>query len=563
MKCEQSHRVVLMGIMVFCLALCPGELWADANDVNVVEINVTTVAELEAAIVSANPGDTIILAEGTYNITSQLEIKSGVTYQGAGAGKTIIDGGGLHRAFVGWGDRDAGDQLDANGVDVTENTTGPKDWVLADLTIQNCVADSNDRYSFYGTALDLLGLNLDGDSFEARDTDGSGGLDIEEASADNGGIRLPGPDGIEQSIDDDIHRFEAMDTDGDGELTEAELNAQLTSPLEAEFNDQSMDGGAVFFGNSAMGTIQNCDFLNNHTPPDGDDGGAIRIGGFSTVTINDCNFIDNYACSPDGTSIEGADGDGGHLKVDTDTDAAIIPGTTLIVNRCNFVNGSAEDAGGAIQCAATGGVIRLDACWFERNTAAGNGSAITIGDNHINELTITNCYFFNNRGSLRMIQSKRNTTFVNCSFVDNVCDDKDLIRNYADAIDTDNDGLEDEFTDTTEVVNCLFADNKVGGGDYVLTTRQTSWRINATNCLFFGNTRQDGSEAPNIRNNRGNEMNSVLADPLLGNDLLPGPGSPAIDGGIDPILFGIELLSDISGNPRPLGAGYDIGADEQ
>ena len=49
-------------------------------------INVATVAELEAAAADANAGDRIILAEGTYAITSQIEIKDGVTYRGAGAG---------------------------------------------------------------------------------------------------------------------------------------------------------------------------------------------------------------------------------------------------------------------------------------------------------------------------------------------------------------------------------------------------------------------------------------------------------------------------------------------
>ena len=119
----KQKQTKLLGVLLLCWIFTPAILWADANDINGVEISVATLAELEAAIVDANAGDTILLAEGTYTISSSLEIKSGVTYQGAGSGKTIIDGGGLARAFVGWGDRAATNgQVDANGVGLINET---------------------------------------------------------------------------------------------------------------------------------------------------------------------------------------------------------------------------------------------------------------------------------------------------------------------------------------------------------------------------------------------------------------------------------------------------------
>ncbi|HEC03641.1 MAG TPA: hypothetical protein ENI81_08915, partial [Phycisphaerales bacterium] len=122
------------------------------------EPGITIPVDLNGDIAAANelaqPGDTIELAEGTYILSSQIEIKDGVTYRGAGPGLTILDGGGITRAFVAWGDRGAtSGQVDADGVAVP-NTTGPKDWVLDGLTIQNCASDTEDRRDILSDARD-------------------------------------------------------------------------------------------------------------------------------------------------------------------------------------------------------------------------------------------------------------------------------------------------------------------------------------------------------------------------------------------------------------------------
>ncbi|MHC4681020.1 MAG: choice-of-anchor Q domain-containing protein [Planctomycetota bacterium] len=519
-------------------------------------------SDLAAAAAAVQFGGTIEFAAGTYFITSQIEIKDGVTYRGAGPGLTIIDGNDTTRAFVAWGDRSY------NEGNENPNDSGPKGWVLEGMTIQNCVADANNRFSFTGSAFDM------NDVFAENDADGSGGLSPDEADGDSGGIRLPGPDGTEGTADDDLHRFAHMDTDGNGELSQAELLAQIAI-AEDEFGDQDGDGGAIWIGNESVGTIQNCDFLANHTPPegDGDDGGAVNVTGRSTITINDCWFDGNYACSPDSVSVDGADGDGGHIKAQGDNLAGGFAevGTTLIVNRCTFLNGNAEDDGGAIQATADGIVTRIDSCWFEGNTSWDNANVLHFQDESQNEGTVTNCVFVNNitksdNSPDRMCEVRRNTKFVNCTFVGNNQFDQDLIYNNANHADADGDGEDDELADATQVVNCIFANNVVGNGDDILGHRggnNSAFTIVATNCLFFGNTLQNGNAADNIQGPAANETGSVLADPLLDALLyIPGVGSPAIDAGIDPATVGVTLTTDYNGNARPQGAGYDIGAFE-
>ena len=515
-------------------------------------INVATVAELEAAAAAAVAGDTIEIAAGTFVLAEQIAIKDGITYKGAGAGLTIIDGNNVTRVFVAWGDRSATNgQVDANGISVP-NTTGPKDWVLDGMTIQNCVADTADRQDILSAARDLLN-NYTGTPYT-----------LVTAQAENGGIT------------DNPGWFDILSGGADDNLTDVELQAYLDgNPVGSAGHlvandDQAGDGGAITIDNQAVGIIANCEFLNNHTPAkgDGDDGGAVNITGLSVVTINDCLFNGNYACSPNSVAIEGSDGDAGHIKVQGNSASAITPGTTLIANRCVFINGNASDDGGAIQSSSTGIVVRLDSCWFEANTSWDNGNVCQFSSNEQNEVTVTNCIFVKNitkadNSPDRMIETNRNSKFINCTFVGNHQFDEDIIYNNANTTDTNADGVDDETADTTQVINCLFANNTFGAdasNDHILSSRNKDFfKINAVNCLFFNNLKSDGKVMA-ITNRT--ETGSVLTDPLLDANYAPGAGSPAINGGVDPSTVGVTLTTDFNGAPRPQGAAYDIGAFE-
>jgi hypothetical protein len=512
--------------------------------------------DIAVANALAQAGDTIEIAAGTYYLKSQIAIKDGVTYRGAGRGLTIIDGNNVTRAFVAWGDRFFNEDNDK------PNTSGPKGWVLEGMTIRNCVADTNNRFSYLGAAFDLKA------NFAKLDADASGGLTPAEADAQVGGIRLAGADANEGTADDDLHRFAHIDKDANGAINAAELDAQLLL-REDEFGAQSGDGGAVSIDNGAIGAIRNCEFLKNHTPAagDGDDGGAINITGLAVVTIEDCLFDGNYACSPDSVAL--SDGDGGHIKVQGASASALTPGTTLIANRCVFLHGNASDDGGAIQSSAVGNVVRLDRCWFEANTSWDNGNVLQFSSTAQNEVTVTNCIFVKNIAKAdnspdRMIETNRNSKFVNCTFVGNHVSDEDIIYNNANTEDTNADGTDDETADTTQVINCLFANNTFGadaGNDHVLSSRNASFSINAVNCLFFNNLKADGKTL--MANTNRTQAGSIAKDPLLDTATCAlKAGSPAIDAGVDPATVGVTLKTDYDGKPRPQGAGYDIGACE-
>ncbi|MBC7225945.1 MAG: right-handed parallel beta-helix repeat-containing protein [Thermoflexales bacterium] len=75
--------------------------------------------------------------------------------------------------------------------------------------------------------------------------------------------------------------------------------------------------------------------------------------------------------------------------------------------------------------------------------------------------------------------------------------------------------------------------------------------------LFFGNGYDTGGGAPITSTHAITGRNPLFLDPAAGNYHLRA-GSPAVNAGIA-IPW---LTADIDGDPRPIGAGYDIGADE-
>jgi len=328
-----------------------------------ITIPVDPNSDLAAANALANPGDTIAFAAGMYAITGAIEIKDGVTYQGAGSGQTIIDCGGVTRAFVGWGDRSQNDDLPYSETGYPANTSGPKDWVIQGLSIINGVADDANR-----SVLRVGDPDVNDPPLTVNEV-----LNPDK-SANGGGILLEnGAEGalIDVAFDNCNALATELDTSDPNNPTTTYLgnggavrmSSSTANILDCSFtnNNAAVDGGAVSATNPDMENwdliIENSTFTNNRCR---DDGGAIAVVRRNLSVINcvgDGNKtgLDPNTLESDITSTP----DGGFLWI---TGASKVAGTSytddtpplevtnyggvVTVSGCTITNGEGRRGGG-------------------------------------------------------------------------------------------------------------------------------------------------------------------------------------------------------------------------
>ncbi|MHC4520673.1 MAG: right-handed parallel beta-helix repeat-containing protein, partial [Planctomycetota bacterium] len=528
-----------------------------------VTIPVDPNSDLAAANASAMPGDTIEFAAGIYNITSQLEIKSDVTYLGAGAGLTIIDGNNVTRAFTAWGDRSANNgQVDANGVGVP-NLTGPTGWVLDGLTMQNCVSDDVNRQDILSSARDLLN-NYPGAPYT-----------LATAQEENGGIT------------DNPEWFDVLSGGADDDLTDAELQAYLdANPVGSEGHlivndDKRDDGGAVCILNGAAGTIRNCAFADNAAD---DDGGAVMVDGTGLdVAIDNCTF-DLNTCGDEGGAVKlsgnasthtlantiitgcSAGDDGGGVRADGDD-------ASYVLTDCTIAGCYASDDGGAVRYGPDRSELTVTNCAFIGNGMDADGEVVTddsgawsTNDDDAGSMTFMNCLFADNACvDNRVVEVRAAFSFLNCTFVGNVVGDEALLAIRGRAWDSTGDGVDDVTTDDSIIDNCLFINNTLLSNTEVIgDTRDDVFAPTVTNCLFFGNLDQNDGPAVNADGNSTEvgtidvsavtDAAQIVVDPAGDYHLVA--GSPAIDAS-NPAT---ATEADIEGTPA-VGV-RDVGAYE-
>ena len=254
------------------------------------------------------------------------------------------------------------------------------------------------------------------------------------------------------------HRAFSVTTDG--------VTIKNLTIKNANFNG---NGGAIYF--SSSGTVENCNFTNNHAEYDG---GAIRM---SSGSVTNCNFTGNKATGSNswGGAIlfagkgsvtncnfinnTATNGNGGAIY--------FYYGSTGTVTNCNFTNNSAR-YGGAIyfEYGSTGNVTN---CNFSGNTADGDGGAVYFN----NYGNVTNCNFTNNKatgsnswgGAVYMYFG----SVTNCNFTDNEA-------YYGGAIRFDGEG---------NVTNCNFSDNTATNGNGGAIEMFSG---SVENCNFTANT---------------------------------------------------------------------------
>ena len=110
--------------------------------VTVVWLGIIMSSGAYAATIAVEAGGDLDAANASAVAGDAIEIKDGVTYQGAGSGETILDCNGLTRAFDGRGNIAQNDDLPYSEEGYPENTSGPKGWIIRGLTVVNGVADA-------------------------------------------------------------------------------------------------------------------------------------------------------------------------------------------------------------------------------------------------------------------------------------------------------------------------------------------------------------------------------------------------------------------------------------
>lgn len=341
-------------------------------------ITVEAGGDLAAANATAVAGDVIEIAAGTYVLSAALEIKDGVTYQGAGSGETILDCNGLTRAFDGRGDTAQNDSLPYSETGYPANTSGPQDWMIKGLTVINGVADAVNK------SVERVGADPNRVPPLTDNVISHPGM-----STSGGGLVL-GNDAQGTLVDVAFDNCLALATgvnDSDPNLPTflgyggaVYMNGATADVVDCSFTGcmASNDGGAINASNPVSEnldlSIENSIFVNNRAR---DDGGAISSVRRNLSVIN-CTAEgnqtgldlenDNVSGDPDGGFLyaTGADkvNETGY-NFDTPLEMLAYGGVVHVVD-CNISNGSAR----------RGGAMRSNSCaqLFVTNT--------TIADCH-------------------------------------------------------------------------------------------------------------------------------------------------------------------------------------
>ncbi len=233
-----------------------------------VTVNGMPAANLRAAVEGAQSGDVIGLGAGTYPLASTLHVAGGVTIKGAGAGRTILDGGGLAVgvSFSGTDPKASTgiDRATVTGAATCVSVEGTAAGVeLTHLVVHDC-ATSGIAVTAGGAAA-VVNATLAADGV-GLDVAGSATIKNSIVSGDQIGLRATGAGTLAGSYDDlfgnQVDRQGA--TAGTGDLSAAVVFANATShdyrlvgpqpttdqgdPADAVGDEPTPNGGRINLG---------------------------------------------------------------------------------------------------------------------------------------------------------------------------------------------------------------------------------------------------------------------------------------------------------------------------
>jgi predicted outer membrane repeat protein len=331
--------------------------------------------DIQAGLDAAAPGDTILLAAGTYTrelqsspldfVQTRYIMRTSVVLAGATGdpNQVVLDGQDRGRVLT--------CEEGMTGVVVRDLTLtggnmtfyGPTDgagggfacW-NCEVTLENCVLRQNEtgEYNEGGGA----GAYLRGGEALIRDC-----LFLENIAVDSGGLRLSGVNG---RVEDCVFRHNSAASAAGLAVATGPSDAPSNVTLvrcEFETNTASVFGAGVTVWSWCTAHFHQCLFLGNTA--DQQSGGALRCGD-ADVTLQNCRFEGNSA-GTEGGAVYCAYWHG--------------PTSTLDLLSCTLVDNTAGVSGGAIHL-LSGAVLKgMNTDFAGNNAPAGaDGSVVTGGD---------------------------------------------------------------------------------------------------------------------------------------------------------------------------------------
>jgi len=316
-------------------------------------------------------------------------------------------------------------------------------------------------------------------------------------------------------------------------------NCTVTDNIASRTHVSSDGGGIYLWDLSAGSRIENVTVSDNRAPTTNGEGGGILIVDGHGVTIVHSILEGNSASA----------GGGGMSIWDPDYSAVVIEDTAFISNTVS--GGNAEGGGLYAYLALEGEALRMDRIRMQENQAASQGAAIYLNKIGSSPTTarLTNLLLTGNRTASTAATDSvlavgrgydMALTLAHVTAADN------LAPTFLRAVGP---YAESELTVTLSNTLIVSATNAFAADEWAGDVS-----IHHTNTLTHDVTTLHHTEAgsPSFQ-----ATNPLAGDPTLDATYHLQGGSAAIDAGVD-----AGVTTDIDGEVRPWGAGYDIGADE-
>ena len=289
--------------------------------------------------------------------------------------------------------------------------------------------------------------------------------------------------------------------------------------------------GGIMCVSYSPATIMNCTISGNVAYGDNGSGGGIYYKWSSYPTITNCTIT--------GNSASGENGSGGGIHCDE---------SSPVITSCT-ISGNNAEYGGGIDCIEFNddSFPSISGCTISDNTAGRMGGAIySYGSGSFGTiyLTITNCSILKNSaayGAGIYYDFDSNLTITNCTISENSAEDS-------------GGGIHSHGGDATITNSILW-------GDYAPEGPEIAFG-HFSHLIVVSYSDVQGGEAGVHSETKGALRwleGNIDSDPLFAGavDYHLTAGSPCIDAGTDAGVY-----TDIDGDERPLGAGFDMGADE-